>query len=258
VALNERADILVAIGDRGFVWSSETRAYTELPTLGRGIEVEDMDDAGDVVGAATDATGRRHAVLWTGRPYAITKLMVPSAFDGRALTDSRATATNQRGTVVGASYTSQDRLAVAWMGAERAFRILGTGGIPTDINAQDLATGSPIPQNSSVQLMWDVASAEEIRLPMPTPLPTLAWDGRRVGLTTELPIALGAAGQGHFQASDWYHVQVLDRATGQLLREFPTTSSPNAELELNGARLLTLEDDYSFRGTEPYVAVWCR
>jgi len=113
---------------------------------------------------------------------------------------------------------------------------------------------------NTLLIAWDEADGTVLRsVSRPTtPLPTLAWDGGRVRLTTEFPIALRATGAGHFQATDWYHVQVLDRATGQLLRELPITRSPNAELELNGARLLTLEEDQSFHGSEPYVAVWCR
>lgn len=177
VALNEQGDILVSIRERGFVWSAETRAYTELPALGRSIEVNDMNDAGDVVGAATDAAGRQHAVLWTGRPYSITKLPGPSTFDGRALSTWRATAINRRGTIVGGSYTSQGVIAVAWMGPDHAFRFLGEGGSPTDVNEQDLATGSPSSQQIfAVQVMWDVASAKEIRLPMPTEYMHIATD----------------------------------------------------------------------------------
>lgn len=114
--------------------------------------------------------------------------------------------------------------------------------------------------NDTLLVAWAEADGTILRrVPRPTvTLPVLAWNGSRVRLTTEFPVALRAGSFGHFQATDWYGVQVLDRATGRLLREFPMTNSPNAELELNGARLLTLERDQSFQHTDPYVAVWCR
>lgn len=108
---------------------------------------------------------------------------------------------------------------------------------------------------------WSEADARVLRL-VPhqiAPLPTLAWDGRRVPLTNEFSVALRAVSAGHFSAADWFRVQALDRATGALLLALPTTDTPRAELEADGARLLTLEGDRSRTlSSGPYVAVWCR
>lgn len=169
-AVNARGDILMAQGARGFVWSVDSRAYVELTGLGHGTGVADLNDAGDVVGHAYDESGTRHAALWRGQPYALTLLTAPDAAEAGPWSSHDAVALNDRGTIVGSSCNASRCLASAWVGPTHTFKVLGPGGYPTDVNAQDFAVGSPASlELGGVLIGWDVATGEEIRLPMPTP-----------------------------------------------------------------------------------------